>query len=97
MAGVVVGVVDDCGDGAWGGVGDGHVDGDLVHVLVAEGLEVEGVVWLPSVDHVMDWERAEYVYVQLADDLGKRIERGKLLPGAWLLSEAELAQEYGTR
>jgi hypothetical protein len=41
---VVAGVVDDGGDGARGGVGDGDVDGDLVHVLLVEGLEVEGVV-----------------------------------------------------
>jgi hypothetical protein len=41
---VVIGVVDDGGDGAGGGVGDGDVDGDLVHVLLVEGLEVEGVV-----------------------------------------------------
>jgi hypothetical protein len=41
---VVAGGADDGGDGAGGGVGDGDVDGGLVHVLVVEGLEVEGLV-----------------------------------------------------
>lgn len=43
-----------------------------------------------------DWDPAEYVYVQLADDLAKRIERGEFPVGARLPSEAELAQDYGT-
>lgn len=43
-----------------------------------------------------DWDAAEYVYVQLADDLAKRIERGEFPVGARLPSEAELARDYGT-
>lgn len=43
-----------------------------------------------------DWDAAEYIYVQLADDLAKRIERGEFPVGAKLPSEAELAQDYGT-
>jgi GntR family transcriptional regulator len=45
---------------------------------------------------VTDWDPAEYVYVQLAEDLAKRIERGEFSVGARLPSEAELAQDYGT-
>jgi GntR family transcriptional regulator len=45
---------------------------------------------------VTDWDAAEYVYVQLADDLAKRIERGEFPVGARLPSEAELARDYGT-
>jgi hypothetical protein len=41
---VVADGADDVCDGAGGGVGDGDVDGDLVHVLVVEGLQVEGLV-----------------------------------------------------
>lgn len=43
-----------------------------------------------------DWDAAEYVYVQLADDLAKRIERREFPVGARLPSEAELARDYGT-
>jgi hypothetical protein len=42
----VAGGVHDGGDGTGGGVGDGHVDGDLVQVLVVQGLQVEGLVKL---------------------------------------------------
>jgi GntR family transcriptional regulator len=45
---------------------------------------------------VTDWDAAEYIYVQLAEDLAKRIERGEFPVGARLPSEAELAQDYGT-
>jgi GntR family transcriptional regulator len=45
---------------------------------------------------VTDWDAAEYIYVQLADDLAKRIERGEFPVGARLPSEAELAQDYRT-
>jgi GntR family transcriptional regulator len=45
---------------------------------------------------VPDWDPAEYVYVQLAEDLAKRIERGEFPVGARLPSEAELGQDYGT-
>jgi hypothetical protein len=44
--GAVVGVGGDGGDGAEGGAGDGGVDGDLMQVLVVEGLDVEGLVEL---------------------------------------------------
>lgn len=43
-----------------------------------------------------DWDAAEYIYVQLAEDLAKRIERGEFPVGARLPSEAELAQDYRT-
>jgi GntR family transcriptional regulator len=45
---------------------------------------------------VTDWDAAEYIYVQLADDLVKRIKRGEFPVGARLPSEAELAQDYRT-
>jgi DNA-binding GntR family transcriptional regulator len=44
---------------------------------------------------VPDWDAAEYVYVQLADDLAERIRRGEYPVGARLPSEAELAEIYG--
>jgi hypothetical protein len=44
--GAVAGVADDGGEGAGCGVGDGDVDGDLVQVLVVQGLQVEGLVKL---------------------------------------------------
>ena len=43
-----------------------------------------------------DWDAAEYVYVQLAEDLAKRIGRGEFPVGTRLPSEAELARDYGT-
>jgi GntR family transcriptional regulator len=45
---------------------------------------------------VTDWDAAEYVYVQLAEDLAKRIQRGEFPVGARLPSEAELVHDYGT-
>ena len=42
-----------------------------------------------------DWDAAEYVYVQLANDLAARIGRGEFPVGARLPSEAELARGYG--
>jgi GntR family transcriptional regulator len=45
---------------------------------------------------VTDWDAAEYIYVQLAEDLAKRIQRGEFPVGARLPSEAELAQDYRT-
>ncbi|UNZ20651.1 winged helix-turn-helix domain-containing protein [Streptomyces sp. 891-h] len=36
-----------------------------------------------------------YVYVQVADDLTRRIEAGELQPGARLPAEPDLAREYG--
>lgn len=43
-----------------------------------------------------EWDAAEYVYVQLANDLAGRIKRGEFPVSARLPSEAELAQHYGT-
>jgi GntR family transcriptional regulator len=44
---------------------------------------------------VSQWDATEYVYVQLADDLAARIERGEFPAGARLPSEAEIAESYG--
>jgi DNA-binding GntR family transcriptional regulator len=46
--------------------------------------------------NVTEWDAAEYIYVQLADDLAARIERGEYPVGSRLPSEAELAEHYGT-
>jgi GntR family transcriptional regulator len=45
---------------------------------------------------VPEWDAAEFVYVQLANDLVARIERGEFPLGSRLPSEAEMAQQYGT-
>ena len=42
-----------------------------------------------------EWDAAEFVYVQLADDLAARIGRGEYPRGSRLPSEAELAESYG--
>lgn len=42
-----------------------------------------------------DWDAAEFVYVQLADDLVDRIRRGEYPVGSRLPSEADLAESYG--
>ena len=42
-----------------------------------------------------DWDAAEYVYVQLADDLAAKIAAGDFPVGSRLPSEAELAETYG--
>jgi len=44
---------------------------------------------------VPEWDEAEYVYVQLANDLAARIESGEFPVGTRLPSEAGLASEYG--
>jgi len=44
---------------------------------------------------VPEWDAAEFVYVQLADDLAARIGRGEYPRGSRLPSEAELAESYG--
>ncbi|MGY1439560.1 GntR family transcriptional regulator [Streptomyces reniochalinae] len=36
-----------------------------------------------------------YVYVQVADDIARRIDAGQLRPGARLPGERDLAEEYG--
>lgn len=41
------------------------------------------------------WDPGEYVYVQVADDIVARIERGELRHGSRLPSELELAESYG--
>lgn len=43
----------------------------------------------------MDPSLPVYVYVQVADDIGRRIGTGELRPGARLPSERDLALEYG--
>ena len=40
---VGAGVGQEAGDGLRGGIGDGGVDGDLVQVVVVDGLDVERV------------------------------------------------------
>jgi DNA-binding GntR family transcriptional regulator len=45
-------------------------------------------------DHVPDWDAAEYVYVQVADDIAAKIESGDFPAGSRLPSEAELAERY---
>ncbi|HET7244953.1 MAG TPA: GntR family transcriptional regulator [Streptosporangiaceae bacterium] len=42
-----------------------------------------------------EWDAAEFVYVQLADDLAARIGRGDYPRGSRPPSEAELAESYG--
>jgi DNA-binding GntR family transcriptional regulator len=44
---------------------------------------------------VPDWDAAEFVYVQLANDLADRIGQGEFSIGTRLPSEAELAEHYG--
>ncbi len=47
-------------------------------------------------DHpAVDPTAPKLVYVQVADDLTARIERGDLAPGARLAAERALAAEYG--
>lgn len=43
----------------------------------------------------VDPSRPEYVYVQVADDIERKIKAGKLAPGAMLAGERALAEEYG--
>jgi GntR family transcriptional regulator len=43
---------------------------------------------------VPDWAAAEYVYVQLADDLTAKIAAGDFPVGSRLPGEAELAETY---
>ena len=42
-----------------------------------------------------DWDAAEYVYVQLADDLAAKIAAGDFPVGSRLPSEVELSGTYG--
>ena len=42
-----------------------------------------------------DWDAAEFIYVQVADDIAARVDRGEFVRGSRLPSEAELAVEYG--
>ncbi len=41
------------------------------------------------------FDPSAYVYMQLADDIEKRIAGGELLPASRLPGERELAEEYG--
>lgn len=42
-----------------------------------------------------EWDPAEFVYVQIADDLAARVRDGTYPVGSRLPSEAELAETYG--
>jgi GntR family transcriptional regulator len=42
-----------------------------------------------------EWDPAEFVYVQIADDLAAYIRDGTYPVGSRLPSEAELAENYG--
>lgn len=42
-----------------------------------------------------DWDAAEFIYVQVADDIAARVDRGEFVRGSRLPAEAELAAEYG--
>jgi GntR family transcriptional regulator len=44
---------------------------------------------------VPEWDAAEFVYVQLANDLAARIEHGEFPLGSRLPSEQALADHYG--
>lgn len=44
---------------------------------------------------VIDPHGRELVYVQVADHIAGRIASGKLAPGARLLAERDMADEYG--
>lgn len=52
---------------------------------------------MPYLDHVhpIDPTAPKLVYVQVADDLQRRIKSGELAPGARLPAERDLAVEYG--
>ena len=41
-----------------------------------------------------DWDAAEFIYVQLADDLAAKIAAGDFPVGSRLPNEAELAETY---
>jgi GntR family transcriptional regulator len=59
--------------------------------------KIDGVIWRrgrSTLDHMPDWDAAEYVYVQLADELAGLIRDGTYPPGFRLPSEAELAELY---
>jgi DNA-binding transcriptional ArsR family regulator len=77
-----------------------HAGGSSVedYRLLVKPSEVSGHCRTSAVvyrDHVPEWDAAEYVYVQLANDLAARIGRGEFPAGTRLPSEAELASEYG--
>jgi DNA-binding GntR family transcriptional regulator len=42
-----------------------------------------------------EWDPAEFVYIQIADDLAARVRDGTYPVGSRLPSEAELAETYG--
>lgn len=43
----------------------------------------------------IDPNKIAYVYMQVADHIAERIAKGELRPGARLLGERDLAEEYG--
>lgn len=50
-----------------------------------------GVSGRPPIDPT----KIAYVYMQMADHIAERISKGDLRPGARLLGERDLAEEYG--
>ena len=44
---------------------------------------------------MIDYEGPTPLYVQVADDIARRIESGELLPGRPIPSESRISQEYG--
>ncbi|MGX1909834.1 winged helix-turn-helix domain-containing protein [Streptomyces phaeochromogenes] len=44
---------------------------------------------------LIDPNKIAYLYMQVADHLAERITKGDLRPGARLLGERDLAEEYG--
>jgi len=44
---------------------------------------------------VTGWDSAEFVYVQVADDLAARVTSGEFPLGSRLPNETELAESYG--
>ncbi|MCZ4508863.1 winged helix-turn-helix domain-containing protein [Streptomyces sp. ActVer] len=44
---------------------------------------------------LIDPNKIAYLYMQVADHIAERIAKGELRPGARLLGERDLAEEYG--
>ena len=57
-----------------------------IRPLYVDGMDDQGSVVDPS--------SPVYVYVQVADDIQARIQRGELQPGARLPGEREMAEQY---
>jgi GntR family transcriptional regulator len=50
--------------------------------------------WWSTVDQVPDWDPAEYIYLQLADELAALIRDGTYPPGSRLPSEQEIGETW---